>query len=195
MSVTVIVALIGIVSTVTAAVVNGALAIRSKAGEDVRAGRLQAYPQVWQLTSHVSRWPVATLTHRQAADWHRAMRQWYYDAPAAGGLYLSENARARYGDVQELLAIYLDGVPEDDGAFPGDVYDSLRDACSALRTALTEDLQSRRTRSLVWVISRALVHRRLAREGKKRLDAARQAHLSEHAGQRTVSAPASQGRP
>ncbi|MGV9386397.1 hypothetical protein ACWDRB_62080 [Nonomuraea sp. NPDC003707] len=167
MNATVIVALIGIVTAVAAAIVNGALATRSKTGEDVREGRQQAYPAVWELTSQASRWPRNTLTHRSATDWYRAMRQWYYAAPTAGGMYLSENARARYGDVQELLEIYLNGLPEDDQPFPGDVYESLVEACSRFRTALTEDLQSRRTRSIAWVVSRARLHRQHALKGKK----------------------------
>ncbi|MGW3408243.1 hypothetical protein [Streptomyces sp. NPDC000888] len=173
MSPTVIVALLGVASAVVAATVNGALATRSKTGEDVRAGRLEAYPAVWELTRHVSRWPKRELTRRAALQWHLAMREWYYTAPRCGGMYLSENGRARYGDVQELLALYLSAADAGEEAFPSDVYEALSDACSAFRTALTEDLQSRRARSLIWVLSRARLHRRHAAEGRRRIDRAR----------------------
>ncbi|MGW8375364.1 hypothetical protein [Streptomyces sp. ODS28] len=169
MNPTVVVALIGVVSAVTAAIINGALVSRSKAGEDVRSGRMSSYPLVWELTSAVPRWPRKQLTHRAAAEWHRGMRQWYFTAPAVGGMYLSENARARYGGVQELLFAYLDGVEEDNEPFSEDIYDSLVAACSEFRSALTEDLQSRRVRSPVWVISRFFIHRRHAARSKARI--------------------------
>jgi hypothetical protein len=113
-----------------------------------------------------------TNTYTDLEEFHRWFRSWYYEA---GGLHLSENSRARYGEVQELMAAHL-RVPEgqampaqSSGPLPDDVYGGLMEACSALRTALTEDLESRRQRSVLHSISLAARHRKQRRGAAKRL--------------------------
>ena len=104
MSTAVWIALIGIAGTVFGAFVNGALATRAKVNEEMRKVRLESYPALWKLTAHFSRWPRMTNTYADLEQFHGLFRSWYYDT---GGLYLSENARDRYGDTQELMAAHL----------------------------------------------------------------------------------------
>lgn len=167
-----LIALVGIAGTVLGAVVNGALATRAKINEEMRQLRLTSYPLLWQLTSSFSRWPRMTNTYSDLEEFHRSFRSWYYET---GGLHLSENSRARYGEVQELMATHL-GAPEGQpmpaqpsGPIPDPVYSGLLEACSALRTALTEDLESRRQRSILHRIGLAARHRKQKTEAAERL--------------------------
>jgi hypothetical protein len=167
-----LIALIGIAGTVLGALVNGALATRAKINEEMRQLRLNSYPLLWQLTSRFSRWPRMTNTYADLEEFHRQFRVWYYDT---GGLHLSENSRARYGEVQELMATHL-GAPEGQpmpvqpgGALPDSAYSGLLEACSALRTALTEDLESRRQRSLLHSVGLAARHRKQKTKAAHRL--------------------------
>jgi hypothetical protein len=162
------VAAIGIVSAWIGAVINGSLATRAKVNEELRNARLKFYPPLWQLTSQFSRWPRTPTTYGNLVTIHCDFRNWYY---AAGGLYLSENARDRYGDVQELVEAHLaPRSPEhNDEEVPDLIYDDLMETCSSLRRALTEDLESRRQRSVWWTARKALLHRKQAREAQRRV--------------------------
>jgi hypothetical protein len=172
MSTPLLIALIGIAGTVLGALVNGALATRAKINEEMRQLRLDSYPLLWQLTSSFSRWPRMTNTYTDLEEFHRWFRSWYYET---GGLHLSENSRARYGEVQELMAAHL-GAPEGqpmpaqpNGPIPDRVYSGILEACSALRTALTEDLESRRQRSVLHSIGLAARHRKQKTKAAARL--------------------------
>jgi hypothetical protein len=166
------IALVGIAGAVLGAVVNGALATRAKINEEMRQLRLNSYPLLWQLTSHFSRWPRMTNTYSDLEKFHGSFRSWYYDT---GGLHLSENSRARYGEVQELMATNLgalEGQPmpaQPSDPIPDLVYSGLLDACSALRTALTEDLESRKQRSILHRIGLAARHRKQKAKAAERL--------------------------
>jgi hypothetical protein len=177
----VIAGIAGIVVASSVAVVKGAIASRGKENEELRTWRLKVYPPVWKLTSTVPRWPQADPTYGDLWRLHLDLRNWYYNS---GGLYLSENARARYGEMQELLDAYLDGRDRADetavshlpsGATAKDSpYKALMDTCSAFRTALTEDLSTRRTKSVLWAIVFWWRHRKQRREAKQRLQSALQ---------------------
>lgn len=94
---------------------------------------------------------------------HGDPRTWYY---TVGGLYLSENARTRYGHLQELLERIVDRG--DDNAAAADVvYVDVMEGASAFRSALTEDISSRQQRSLLATVSRGLAHRREDRRAER----------------------------
>jgi hypothetical protein len=176
----VIAGIAAIVGGASVALVQGFVASRGKENEELRNWRLKVYPAVWRLTSIVPRWPQADPTYHDLWDLHLALRKWYYES---GGLYLSENARARYGELQELLDAYLHGRDRDDetlvphravGAATADSpYEALMDTGSAFRTALTEDLSTRRTKSVLWAIVFWRRHRKEQSKAKKRLQSAR----------------------
>jgi hypothetical protein len=129
---------------------------------------------------------------------HYKLREWYYDV---GGLYLSENARARYGDMQELLDVYLaPRSPDDDTPVPQpssgkawehSPYKALMESCSAFRTALTEDLATRRSRSILWTIIFWWRHLREGRRAAYRLTSAKRHRAVSATG--TPLAPVSSG--
>jgi hypothetical protein len=167
MSSPLLLALIAIAGSVLGALINGTLATRAKVNEEMRKLRLDSYPRLWELTSRFSRWPRTANTYGELKGLHGQVREWYYKT---GGLHLSDNSRDRYGEVQELVAAHL-GASESraDEHLHAHVYQGLLDACSALRTALTEDLESRRQRSVLYRLKLAHRHLRQRREAAERM--------------------------
>jgi len=162
------IALVGVLGAVLGAALSSWLAGRAKAADAVRELRLKAYPAVWEQTSVISRWPRTDATWSHLCDLHVTLRTWYFET---GGLYLSENARRRYGSLQQLLAQLLDLNKDTEVVDPTD-YSALMDEASAFRSALTEDLQSREQRSVISVVRRALLHRKQESAATKRREAA-----------------------
>ncbi|MFC8127424.1 hypothetical protein [Streptomyces sp. NPDC057302] len=147
------------------AAIKAALVSRAGINESLRSLRLSSYPDIWRETSYISRWPRRELTARELARFHSVLQQWYYQR---GGLYLSHSARDRYNEVQKVLETWLQGRNPDaaDASVPPPVYDALVDVGHALRTALTEDLETRRARSLIHALGRARRHRGQARRAR-----------------------------
>lgn len=161
---------VAVISALITASVTSWIAERAKVSDELRELRLRVYPVVWNETSTFSRWPRTGATCVDLRGFHAALRKWYYED---GGLYLSENSRARYGELQELAEAHLGtrgiALTED---LPGTAYEDLMESCSAFRTSLTEDLESRRQRSVLWTLSRVRLHRQQRRLAKQRLRAA-----------------------
>jgi hypothetical protein len=67
--------------------------------EELRDLRLRWYPPVWKRTSVLSNWPRPNAARENLERLRVDLRAWYF---AGGGLYLSENARKRYGELQKL---------------------------------------------------------------------------------------------
>ncbi len=161
---------IGVAFGGATAYIQGALSARAKSGEELRERRLEVYPPVWRETATLSRHPAAELTMADLKALHLGFRGWYY---ATGGMFLSERSRARYGDVQELLGAYLYLHRQDDlaGRVDPSDYDAISKTCSAFRTAMTEDLATRRQRSVVWTLQRWRWHRARQRDARRRIEA------------------------
>jgi hypothetical protein len=166
-----IIGAIGVAFGGATAYIQGALSARAKTGEELRERRMEAYPLVWHETSALSRYPAAELTLADLKELHLAFRSWYF---TTGGLFLSERSRDRYGEVQELLGAYLYKRRQDDQTDFVDLhdYEAIAETCSVFRTALTEDLATRRQRSLLWAIGRWRWHRAKQREARRRIQAA-----------------------
>jgi hypothetical protein len=167
----------GLVSGFVSAAANTWLANRSKVSEELREQRLKAYPNVWARTVKFSRWPRNDVSYGELAEFERELRGWYY---RVGGLYMSQNARRRYGHMQEVVAAYREGREPERHVAP-EAYEDLMEACSAFRTALTEDLESRRQGSLVYAVQKAVERRQQERADKQRLRRARNGALREEA--------------
>jgi hypothetical protein len=166
-----IIGAIGVAFGGATAYIQGALSARAKSGEELRERRMEAYPPVWRETSALSRYPAADVTWADLKELHLAFRDWYF---TTGGLFLSERSRDRYGEVQELLGAYLHKHRQDDPAerVARDDYEGIAETCSVFRTAMTEDLATRRQRSLLWAVGRWHWHRAKERAARKRIDAA-----------------------
>jgi hypothetical protein len=167
----IITGLLGLLTVGFLALLNAWISARAGVDEDLRSQRLELYPKLWSATAAVSRWPRVDVTRGSLEELHRDLRTWYY---ARGGLFLSESARARYGDVQELIATLLThtGGPAD--VLVPDGYTALMNTASALRTALTEDLDTRRRKSFRENRRQARWHRKAAQEAQARISRARE---------------------
>jgi hypothetical protein len=137
--------LLGLFTAGILAVINDWIGTRAGIDETLRAQRLAVYPKLWKDTKAVSRWPRSHVTRGSLQEVHRDFRSWYY---SEGGLFMSESARERYGDVQELIGALLQHEGDPAEELTQDRYTDLMNTTSALRTALTEDLNTRRRPSL-----------------------------------------------
>ena len=164
-------AVLAVLTAAILALVNSWISARAGVDEELRAQRLKVYPTLWQDTKAVSRWPRSVLTRTALEQLHQTLRTWYY---TEGGLFLSESARARYGDVQELIAALLGqggGLPEHVLGENG--YADLMVTTSALRTALAEDLDTRRRKSILNTWRRSRWHGSAAKKAQARIRRAR----------------------
>jgi hypothetical protein len=176
-TVTAIISAAGGLAVATAgAIVKGALAQRAGLDEELRDTRTKLYPSVWRSTGATSRWPKSELTWGRIRALHESLRDWYYGEvhhaaadETPGGLYLSRNSQKRYREMQHLIAcVSSDADEHDDQLVPLDYYTLVGDACSAFRTALTEDLETRRKRSVWWAIDMRRQHRSEDEKAKMR---------------------------
>lgn len=166
----------GLAVATIGAIVKGALAQRAGVDEALRDLRTKLYPAAWRGTGAISLWPRSDLTWGGLRALHQDLRGWYFgyarpggsadDSP--GGLYLSSNSQVRYREMQELIGLSLQTAKDDYDLVPEDVYDDLRKECSAFRTALTEDLETRRKRSVWWAIRMRWVHQSQQRDAAAR---------------------------
>lgn len=160
----------GVLALLTAgviALINSWISTRAGIDENLRNQRLAAYPELWKETGAVPRWPRTEPTRDRLKRLHESYRTWYY---SKGGLFMSESARARYGDVQELLDAVLQHKSSDaSGPLTAVAYKDLMLTTSALRTAMTQDLDTRRRRSLLQLLRRYLWHRKAAAKAKLRI--------------------------
>jgi hypothetical protein len=167
---------IALVTSVLGLLVAGILAltnswISTRAGidENLRNKRMELYPKLWKATEAVSRWPRNDVARKTLAELHTTFRSWYY---ASGGLFLSESARARYGDVQELIATILTHESRPTDLLAAETYTDLMETTSRLRTALTEDLDTRRRKSPGELWRRSRWHVAAARQARVRISRA-----------------------
>ncbi len=158
-------ALIALGSAVSLAVVNSWITTRAGIDQELRAGRLKVYPPLWRATSSVSRWPRQQVSRGSLRQLHRSLGTWYY---STGGIYLSTRACDRYVDVQELVEALLRHEGDATEVLADERYVDLMATASSLRTALTEDLDTRRRPTLVERGRRLWWHRRASRKAQAR---------------------------
>ena len=103
-SLAVITSILGLLTAGILALVNSWISARAGLDENLRSQRLEVYPTLWGATEVVSYLPRDEITRGGLEELHRALRSWYY---TKGRLFISELARARYGDVQKLTAAML----------------------------------------------------------------------------------------
>lgn len=101
--------------------------------------RLHDYRKLWKLTQPTSRRYIDALSDKSATALAEGLTNWYY---CDGGIILSEDARDRFFAARESLE--SPKQRQQINRWHTDVVD----AFSALRTALCEDMNSRRGPSL-----------------------------------------------
>lgn len=108
---------------------------------DLRKRRIEVYGPLWQATSLLPKWPRDEgVTYEQLAQLGRDLRRWYYEV---GGMYLSRTTHDEgYGPLQGAIASAV-GEGRTGPLTPAD-YEAIRKRCSALRSLLAADVESRR---------------------------------------------------
>jgi hypothetical protein len=108
---------------------------------DLRKRRLEVYGEIWEATALLPKWPRANdVTYEKLLEFSTSLRTWYFKK---GGMYLSRSTqRDAYSTLQDKLSEIL--VVKKSGPISPEHYGEVRERCSALRTALASDIQSRR---------------------------------------------------
>jgi len=108
---------------------------------DLRKRRVEVYGELWKYTALLPKWPRAEdVTYEQLRALSQNLRKWYYEI---GGMYLSRTAHDEaYGPLQGAIAKVL-GEGRSGALSPAD-YEAVRQKCSALRSQLAADIESRR---------------------------------------------------
>lgn len=159
--------LLALITTGVVALINSWITARAGIDENLRDRRLAVYPKLWDDTGAIPRWPRTQPNRHDLTELHKTYRTWYF---ATGGIFLSESARARYGEVQELLAALLDQSPcRETDRLTDTAYTDLMETTSALRTALAQDLDTRRRSSLRELRRRSRRHKEAAEKAKVRI--------------------------
>jgi hypothetical protein len=129
------------------------LATRWKIGKDfeieitraLRNDRIDVYRKLWTISEPLAyHGKERFITYAEAEKLGIALRRWYY---REGGLFLSENSRDRYFDLQKALARVYNGIraqSESWKALTPKEFFAVQARSSDLRTALAYDLGTRR---------------------------------------------------
>jgi hypothetical protein len=154
----------GTISGFLTAMVTNQFDRRKIIDESVRDVRKMAYASLWGATALLPMWPRATVNTGQLLALSQQLRDWYFGVPwpgatlhdddgdpQPGGMYLSQEARVAYTEVQNAIKRVKDPskVSSPDRDLIIEEYDLVRGACSELRTELTADLLSRKRTFLV----------------------------------------------
>jgi len=108
---------------------------------DLRKRRIEVYGELWEATAVLPKWPKAQgVKYEDLLTLSRTLKNWYFHR---GGMYLSRATHSdAYSPLQDTLASVLETNPT--GPISDAHYEQVRKKCSALRTALANDMQSRR---------------------------------------------------
>jgi hypothetical protein len=115
---------------------------------DLREKRLVAYTEIWKQMRLLPKWPsAAEVRYEDLRELSRGFTKWYFDG---GGMFMSSEARDAYGRLQDEIVDVLDTEKKESapGSGIGGKYEAVREKCSQFRTAITNDLLSRRAAPL-----------------------------------------------
>lgn len=109
---------------------------------ELRGHRIEAYQALWKILEPLAYYsPPEAVTYAVARELSQALRTWYFEV---GGLFLSEETRGAYFNVQKGLGGVIKEPVENDHLPVGDKrFERLRGAASTLRTASTHDVATR----------------------------------------------------
>lgn len=142
----------GAILTAIVFMVKNAVSQRTKIDETVLIERRELYKKLWEKTKLLPKWPKATnVTYEKLHTLSEELRDWYFNE---GGIYLSAEARQAYEHVQSSLCQAVEANQNKEAAtiaatITDSEYKQIRSFCSALRSELTQDLQSRKRAFLI----------------------------------------------
>jgi len=104
---------------------------------ELRTRRLEPYMSLYRRTKSLPRYWRTAPARAEMSAWSEGLHEWYFDE--AGGLFLSDDARAAYLNVLEVIAVTANaGKPED--PISDEETQRLWRAGQALRRQLTADI-------------------------------------------------------
>lgn len=114
---------------------------------DLRDKRIARYLELWKLLEDLAKYArPKELTFADLEKLTASLREWYFQK---GGLFLSDNSRDSYFDLQEAIKKVLASHTEaKEQAVPETIYEELRQTGSSLRTALVRDVGTRQEAKL-----------------------------------------------
>ena len=136
-------ALIGAVVSFVGTLLTYFLGTRTRRDENLRQKRAEAYKDLWMLTGLLPLCPRSLdVTYKNLLDLSQDFKNWYF---TQGGLYLSEESRSAYGDLQsEVTRVVGDRTNSQlTNLISDEEYDIIQATANALRKQLTTDLLSR----------------------------------------------------
>jgi hypothetical protein len=146
-----VLALFGTLVTVTVTAYVTAAKVRrdleSEYDISLRTDRLAAYRELWKSLQPLAKYArPGPVTYRQVGSLIGELRAWYFQT---GGIFLSYGARDSYFELMDELRDVLATAPPDPSEELEPVaFEALRELGSDLRTAMVEDVQTRRTSAL-----------------------------------------------
>ncbi len=134
-------ALIGAIVSYVGATLKNFIDARAKVDASLRETRIPVYKELWKKTELLPKWSRSEdITYERLDQFSSELRDWYFNQ---GGVFLSERARAAYGNLQDTIHFVLPKKEKKHNLSIED-YEQVRQMCSKLRTELTNDLLSRR---------------------------------------------------
>ncbi len=147
MIISIISGLVGAFITYILAILKLRKELEIKYDTNLRDKRIPEYKELWKLLEDLAKY--ARPKQLTVDDLHKltaSLRQWYFEE---GGIFLSDSSRDTYFALQEAIKEVLAGrsqAPESEIDEP--TYEMLRAKGSALRTALTRDVGTRKAPKL-----------------------------------------------
>jgi hypothetical protein len=135
-------AVVGAIATYLVAILKLRRELEYKYDTDLRDKRIPQYLELWKLLEDLAKYArPKRLTFDDLSTLTASLRQWYFEK---GGLFLFDKSRDVYFALQDEIKAALDksNAPQSDVDEP--TYEKLREAGSALRTALTQDVGTRK---------------------------------------------------
>lgn len=133
---------LGIVTTYITAKQKFRDDLQARYDETLHNTRIGTYQDLWGRMQVLAKYarpePVTPLRLRQLGE---DLRAWYFEV---GGLFLTDNSRDRYFDLQDAIVAELKkDHPDENKDLDTNSFEAIREQGSTLRTSLSSDLRSR----------------------------------------------------
>jgi hypothetical protein len=134
--------LLGALTTYVVAILKLRRELEYKYDTDLRDKRIPQYLALWKLLEDLAKYArPRQLTFADLQQLSASLRQWYFEQ---GGLFLSDKSRDAYFALQEEIKEVLAGGVPPQSEVDETTYEALRQKGSTLRTALTQDVGTRK---------------------------------------------------
>lgn len=138
--------LLGAITTYLVAILKLRRELEYKYDTDLRDKRIPQYLELWKLLEDLAKYArPKQLTFDDLRILTASLRQWYFEK---GGLFLSDKSRDAYFALQDKIKAVSDRDKSPQSEVDETTYEMLRKTGSALRTALTQDVGTRKAPQL-----------------------------------------------